>query len=73
MGHTEVTDGGLKELAALKNLTALRLDRTQVTDAGLKELVVLKSLTSLRLDRTQVTDTGLKEIQKALPKCFISR
>ena len=33
-----MTDAGLKELAALKNLTTLNLSDTQVTDAGLKEL-----------------------------------
>jgi hypothetical protein len=27
----------------------------------------------LVLDRTQVTDAGVKELQKALPKCRISR
>ena len=38
LSGTEVTDAGLKELAALKNLTTLHLGHTQVTDAGLKEL-----------------------------------
>jgi hypothetical protein len=33
-----VTDGGLKEPAALKNLTALKLWGTKVTDNGAKEL-----------------------------------
>ena len=40
-----MTDAGLKELAPLKNLTALDLGDTQVTDAGLKELAPLKNLT----------------------------
>jgi internalin A len=35
---TQVKDAGLKELAALKDLTALDLIDTKATDAGLKEL-----------------------------------
>ena len=57
----QVTDAGLKELAVLKNLTALRLS-ARVTDAGLKELAVLKNLTALDLNGTAVTDAGLKEL-----------
>ncbi len=57
-----VDDAGLKELAGLKNLTALDLHTTEVTDAGLKELAGLTTLTMLNLDRTKVTDAGLKEL-----------
>jgi internalin A len=70
---TQVTDAGLKELAALKNLTTLDLNLTQVTDAGLKELATLKNLTTLELVYTKVTDVGLKELRKTLPKCQIQR
>ena len=49
LGNTKVTDAGLKELAALKNLTTLNLYRWhKVTDAGLKELAALKNLTHAR-------------------------
>ena len=51
---TDVTDAGLKELAALKGLQALSLGWTKVTDAGLKELAGLKALQSLNLGGTQV-------------------
>ena len=61
LGHTEVTDAGLKELAPLQNLTTLSLRDTKVTDAGLKELAPLKNLTTLDLPRS-VTDAGLKEL-----------
>ena len=44
-----MTDAGLKELAALKNLTTLDLSETRVTGAGLKELAALKNLTTLNL------------------------
>ncbi len=43
--RTMVTDAGLKELAALKQLQSLNLrDCNQVTDAGLKELGALQQL-----------------------------
>jgi internalin A len=38
LSHTPVTDRGLMELAPLKNLTDLRLDRKQVTDGTLRAL-----------------------------------
>jgi hypothetical protein len=66
-----VTDTGVKELAALKNLNSLDLGFTKVTDAGVKELAALKNLTSLNLYSTQVSGAGMKELQKALPKCKI--
>jgi len=37
-GHSQITDVGLKELAKMKNLGSLELDKTQVTDAGVVEL-----------------------------------
>ncbi len=37
-GHSQITDVGLKELAKMKNLGSLELDKTQVTDAGVAEL-----------------------------------
>jgi hypothetical protein len=36
--QTAITDTGLKELAALKNLTKLDLSYTKVTDVGVTEL-----------------------------------
>jgi hypothetical protein len=36
--NAQVTDAGLKELAALTQLETLYLSNTQVTDAGVKEL-----------------------------------
>ena len=61
--NKEVTDTGLKELAALKNLTTLDLeDCRQVTGVGLKELAALKNLPTLRLNGPEVTDAGVKEL-----------
>src|SRR5881398_2547136 len=47
LGHTKVTDAGLKEWKDLKQLTSLALNSTGVTGTGLKELADLKQLTSL--------------------------
>jgi Leucine-rich repeat (LRR) protein len=59
---TKVTDAGLKDLAALKQLRNLDLNSTKVTDAGLKDLAALKQLETLDLDNTKVTDAGLKDL-----------
>ncbi len=60
--RTQVTDAGLKELAALESLQVLDLGYTQVTGAGLKELAGLQNLQALNLIGTQVTGAGLKEL-----------
>jgi hypothetical protein len=73
LGATQVSDLGLKELAALRNLQVLSLHQTPVTDAGMKELAGLKNLRLLELSGTQVTDVGVKELQRALPNCRIIR
>jgi hypothetical protein len=65
----EVTDAVLKDLAGLKNLTELWLQRTPVTNAGLKHLAGLKNLNTLNLQGTKVTPEGFAELQLALPKC----
>jgi hypothetical protein len=51
----------------------LSFRNTLLTDAGVKELAGLKNLASLSLSVTKVTDAGVKELQKALPKCSITR
>src|SRR4029079_14523520 len=63
--EAEMRDSRLKDLAPLKQLTALNLHRhlttanvnsPSVTDAGLKELAPLKQLTTLDLSYTEVTE-----------------
>lgn len=60
--NTQITDAGLKEMAAMKNLTCLDLSETAVTDAGLKELAGLQKLTTLNLKRTKISNAGLKTL-----------
>ena len=62
MGGTRITDASLKEIAKLKYLTKLHLDRTAITDAGLAELISLQYLEYLNLIGTKVTDNGLKNV-----------
>ena len=72
LDSTQITDAGLKELAALQTLTSLSFSGTQITDAGLKALSALKKLTDLHLAGTQVTDAGVKELA-AIPNLAESR
>ena len=44
LNGADLANSGLKELAALKNLTALNLEGATVSDAGLKELAGLKKI-----------------------------
>jgi len=69
---TQVTNAGLKDLAALKNLTTLDLYGLRVTDAGLKELAPLKNLTALSLNSPGVTGAGVVQLRKELPGCTIT-
>ncbi len=67
-GHSRtLTDAALKELAGLKNLTALSLYSTEVTSVGLKELVGLTNLSELDLYATKVGNTGTMYLAE-LPK-----
>jgi len=56
-----VTNEGLKHLAALKNLTFLRLPGSMsVTDEGLKHLSNLTALEQVWVNNSPITDAGLK-------------
>ena len=58
--NSTVPDGGVRQLAGLKNLTVLSLYYAKVTSAGLKELAVLRNVAALNLGGTKITDDGLK-------------
>src|SRR5207245_6206709 len=59
------TDDGVRELAALTQLTTLQLDGTPVTDVAADELTRLTSLTTLGLPAAAVTDRTLRVLAKA--------
>ncbi len=60
--NKRITDGGLKELAAMKILKGLYLRSSPTTNEVLKELSTLSNLTSLDLESTKVTNAGVKEL-----------
>ncbi len=62
LGDTHITDAALSQVAMLKNLQKLHLERTSITDAGLKQLKALPYLEYLNLYGTNITDAGLTEL-----------
>lgn len=65
LGQTRITDTAIEAVAALTNLTRLRLNNTSVTDAGLGRIGSLAHLESLNLYGTRVTDAGLAKLEAA--------
>ncbi|MBN9524421.1 hypothetical protein J0H58_38890 [bacterium] len=60
---TDITDAGVKELAALKTLRRLELSANlQLTGAGFGALAALPDLQVLGLYQTRVNDAGLTEV-----------
>ena len=55
----DLTDDGLANVAALKNVIALNLRDTQITSAGLVHLKGLTKLRRLHLERTKIGDEGI--------------
>jgi hypothetical protein len=56
---TRVTDAGWTELARVKELRELYLDRTKIGDAALREIAKLRNLEILTLCGTNITNKGL--------------
>lgn len=70
--HTGISDGDLKHLGDLSQLTILELsDNPRITDEGLQHLASLKSLRRLYLVFTNVTNEGVAQLQAELPDCYI--
>jgi uncharacterized membrane protein len=63
LGGTRVSDAGLTNVARMKRLTRLHLERTGLTDAGLPQLTSLADLEYLNLYATHVTDAGLASLK----------
>src|SRR5262249_6302275 len=53
-----VTDSGLKELAPLKNLRSLSLDRARLRGVGFKHLTGLENLREVSLSGTGLSEEG---------------
>lgn len=59
-----ITDKAVKEIATLKELTALRLLSYHITDVGLKDIKDMQALEVLDLEMgRKITDDGLKDIK----------
>ena len=60
-----ITDGGLKQIAALAGLRSLDLrGDSQLSNAGLEQLLALKSLKTLRLGGYQIDDDTLSVVKR---------
>jgi uncharacterized membrane protein/mono/diheme cytochrome c family protein len=73
LGGTKITDVSLKEIAKLKNLNKLHLDRTLITDAGIANLKTLPYLEYINLVGTKITDNGLRDVatMKGLKSVYV--
>ncbi len=73
LSDTRLTDAGMPEVAKLKNLNKLYLERTQISDAGLQQLKDVPYLELLNLIGTKVTDKGLLALSqhKALKQVYV--
>jgi len=58
----DLTDEGLADVAALKNVVTLNLRDTKITGAGLVHLKGLTQLTRLHLERTKIDDAGIANL-----------
>ena len=72
IGGTKVTDVGLTNLRAMKELKKLSLFQTQVTDAAVPHLKRLSNLETLLISGSKITEAGTRELQAALPKVRFS-
>ena len=62
LGHTKVTDQGMKLLASIPNLVRLHLEHTEVTDKGMEILASAPQLAYLNIVGTNVTEMGVEQL-----------
>ncbi len=72
LNYTGVSDQGVAELAALKNLRTLGLDSTFVTDKSSATLLEFKKLQELNLYHTVVTGKAHDQLKSGLAGCRIT-
>ena len=73
LSGAQATGEGWKQLAALKNLNRLHLEKSSVDDASLAHVAALPRLEYLNLYGTGVTDAGLEQLKaaKRLQKLYL--
>ena len=64
LSATKITDQGVAQLTAAKNLRLIRLAETGVTDAVITTLLKIPSLESINLYGTKVTDSGVSKLSE---------
>ncbi len=64
LSNQPVSEGDVKKLSSLKNITRLNLEKTTVTDAALVHLKNLPNLEQVNLYGTNITDKGLAALSK---------
>jgi DNA-binding beta-propeller fold protein YncE len=62
IGHSKVSNAGLRHLVGLPNLESLTLTQTNIGDEGLVHLEGLKTLKSLSLHMSLVSDAGMRSL-----------
>jgi hypothetical protein len=63
LGHSNISDEGIKHLSQLPELDFLRLNHAkQITDAAIPSISKLPKLTNLKLDSTNITDQGVRTL-----------
>jgi DNA-binding beta-propeller fold protein YncE len=62
LGHSKVSDAGLRHLRGLNSVESLTLIQTNIGDAGLVHLEGLPNLKSLTLNSSLVTDAGMRSL-----------
>jgi hypothetical protein len=62
LGHTNITDRGLRRLVGLDDLEWLDLTACRITDDGVKSLPAAPKLKRLSLERTRITDLSCDKL-----------
>ncbi len=63
LGHSNITDDGVKYLSQLPELDTLSMGNTrEITDAAIPHISKMPKLTNLKLGSTNITDQGLRKL-----------
>jgi Leucine-rich repeat (LRR) protein len=62
IGGPGITDEGIRQVVALRNLESLHLSGERITEKAIEHLRALKRLSRLSLTQTAITDAGLKQL-----------